>query len=68
MHEGYMVAKFEPDTIPKLNGRKELLGRMDLQLGDTLWTAYRDALEHGISDPAMVWPDPNITPFSERLE
>ena len=66
-HEGHMVAKFEPDTIRKLNGRKEPLGVTGLQLGDALWTAYRDALEHGISDPTMVWPDPNATPFPRRL-
>ena len=66
-HEGHMVAKFEPDTIRKLNGRKEPRGIMGLQLVDAVWTAYKDALEHGISDPTMVWPDPNATPFAQRL-
>jgi hypothetical protein len=66
-HEGHMVAKFEPDTIRKLNGQKEPLGTMGLQLGDALWTAYIDALDHGISDLTMVWPDPDTTPFPQRL-
>ena len=66
-HEGHMVAKFEPDTIRKLNGRKEPLGVMGLQLGNSLWAAYRDALEQGISDPKMVWLDPKITAFPKRL-
>ena len=65
--EGHMVAKFEPDTIRKLNGLKHPLGMMGLKLGDALWTAYKDALEHGISDLTMVWPDPIITPFPQRL-
>jgi hypothetical protein len=67
-HEGHMVAKFEPDTIRKLNGRKEPLGWMGLQLGNRLWKAYADALELGISDPKLVWPDPNTTPFPRRLK
>lgn len=69
---GHMLATFEPDTLPKLNGPKVPLGRDSTTLqeqGDVaLWTSYKAALEKGISDEELIWPDPNKTPLPERLE
>lgn len=64
----HMIASFEPDTIPKLNGRKKPFGNIGPMLGEAFWTSYEAALEHGISDPQMMWPNPNTTPLSERLQ
>jgi hypothetical protein len=71
---GHMIAKFEPDTIPKLNSQKKPLRGLELLTVDPqpraklLWTAYQSALRYGISDPKLQWPKPGKASFSERLQ
>ncbi|KAJ9494523.1 hypothetical protein H2202_009955 [Exophiala xenobiotica] len=69
---GHMLATFEPDTIPKLNGPKLPFGRIDttpLQQGHAeLWKSYEAAFKDGISDEELVWPDPSKALLPERLE
>jgi hypothetical protein len=64
---GHMLATFEPDTIPKLNGPKLPFGRIDTMEAE-LWMSYEAALKNGISDKKLVWPDPSKTLLPERLK
>ena len=69
---GHMLATFEPDTLPKLNGPKLPFGRIDtmpLQQGEAaLWMSYETAFKRGISDEDLIWPDPSETLLPERLK
>jgi len=66
-----MIATFEPDTITKLSGDKvpfqyasrEPLGGVEANL----WTLYKTALNHGISDLKLEWLD-SKTPLHHRVE
>ena len=66
----HIVAKFEPKSNPNLNAARQPLGSVGTLLKNNLWNSYTTALEidKGISNPEMVWPDPNTTPLSKRLQ
>ena len=66
----HVFATFEADTMPKLNGPKQPMGRLGALLNDKLWESYKAAWEKGkgISDPEMVWPNPKKTSLLKRLQ
>lgn len=65
---GHMNAKFEPDTVPKLNSLKEPLGSLYAALRNLRWELYQAALRDGVSEGSMVWPNANNTSLSERMQ